>query len=480
MQRLPVQRLTTAASSLSRAPLLRRRCPSLHWAPAVRVCPASGRSCSSSSQARTEPSTAAGSEKESQDDGISPLQVVAMLLGSAAMAFAAKGAWGLQEEVHKLQDLFHRHTTLEDLERTLQKDGEAALPKLCIVTGYLRAGGARVKPFLTKSDKDFAISGLLVTRQSCLSHVEQKQVSGVSEISADMLKDLPANTLVERYPRALEHNVLAARRVAADLQLAGEHGRAACIRLPPLEEVFKAEVPTLYRSVTDLLREARLHLETGPQFGEHVVGATSDLMGEHLLSFLTTNTVSDTDDGRVGSRDFLAECGKAVGDAAKWSWHPAGYYDCCEADAGPSWASFAEASDVGYKDFRARLEKAASENTKLSPLVSAAAKQTPPKRDAEYGFRFLEFDIQDGEPVTVLARPVASKQGSQTVITLAPPDEEIDGHHYRFRILHGHTVEDAIRRRRTSEYQYCGIGAGGALLSAWGLMGLRFLTRGRV
>eukprot|EP00929_Paragymnodinium_shiwhaense_P086166 TRINITY_DN4668_c0_g1_i3.p2 TRINITY_DN4668_c0_g1~~TRINITY_DN4668_c0_g1_i3.p2 ORF type:complete len:219 (-),score=50.15 TRINITY_DN4668_c0_g1_i3:23-679(-) len=199
--------------------------------------------------------------------------------------------------------------------------------------------------------------------------------------------------------------------------------------------------------------------------------SATGLMGEHLTKFLTVDKVSDNDSGCLEGQDILAALAKEVGSTASWAWHPEGYYDDCRDDVGPPWATYRQAEDITFDELRKRVTKAAAENSTMSKFHDMGTGKLAPRRDKEYGFRFVEFRIRKGEPVTILAKPVATVVDGVTTIVLAPPDEEVEGHMFRFRILQGHSIRDAIHQRKLSEMQWSALGVGGALLTAWGLLG---------
>eukprot|EP00929_Paragymnodinium_shiwhaense_P045096 TRINITY_DN23086_c0_g2_i1.p1 TRINITY_DN23086_c0_g2~~TRINITY_DN23086_c0_g2_i1.p1 ORF type:complete len:484 (+),score=118.77 TRINITY_DN23086_c0_g2_i1:81-1532(+) len=399
---------------------------------------------------------------------ISPLGAFAAVAGGAALALAAGSAYDLHHQVHVLQSLFHRHTTIEELQRLVEQKGAEALPKLCIVTGYIQADGADVQPYVAATTvRDLLVCGLLVTRQSCASSLVEfdahpMTAAGIAGLAPER------RIVIERHPRALEHTVVTARRVAEGLRLATAAGTQAALQLPPVEEAFRGEAPTPAKVVADVIQETRLHLHTEELQGDHLAASHTGLMGEHLLKFVTADMVSDTDSGAVGARDVLSDVGVKVPEA-RWRWHAAAYYDGCEREAKPLWASYPLDATVSFSDFHNRLKVAAKENNEKSRRFDDKTGPLTGRRDRDYGFRYFEFGIPRGAAVTVLAKPVASTVNGKTTITLVPPDEEVDGHKYRFRILQGHCIDDALHQRRLSELQYNGMVFGGLALMLGGL-----------
>jgi len=297
-------------------------------------------------------------------------------------------------------------------------------------------------------------------------------------------------TEVKRIARKYSYNVFNARNASAGIHLVDMQGQKLPLQLPVanvVKEVALGEAPSLFLPTADVLSE----------FGNMLSSEGLDFQGQHIdLSKMPPTTISDpstllskfifvdvqsaNDLGGMGANeDVLQQISQSYcrDRPAQFLWEPKGFYDH-EGNDLPNGATFKTRGMVSAAQLLQQAQQAATENTRITNFCEPTFQRSELdlRRNDENCFRYTELAIPRGTPVTILARPVKDANGS---LKLVPPnkaehgmdDSNPDAERFRFRILHGHSVENLIKQRNVNMNQYYGFGLVGAFMTVWAAAG---------
>ena len=114
--------------------------------------------------------------------------MASIIIGTAAMAFAAKSIARTQQEMAKIELMWTKGTTIQDLEK-MHADGKD-LPAMVLVKGVISADGPPVGSICSRVDSLAPLMGHIDQPKNFMLGLGQKVASG--EI---LVKDIDANDL---------------------------------------------------------------------------------------------------------------------------------------------------------------------------------------------------------------------------------------------------------------------------------------------